>query len=133
VKDRYTVEAGGLLSFNPTSNDSDPNGGALTILKISKPDRGTATLDGVTVTYVAPTGFTGTETLAYTIQDANGSTAQATIAIRITSAATVELPTTGLDLVPAVSAGVVAIVVGGVLLLLTAGQPGRHRAGRHRV
>jgi uncharacterized repeat protein (TIGR01451 family) len=128
-----TVEAGGLLSFNPTSNDSDPNGGALTILKISKPDRGTATLDGVTVTYVAPTGFTGTETLAYTIQDANGSTAQATIAIRITSAATVELPTTGLDLVPAVSAGVVAIVVGGVLLLLTAGQPGRHRAGRHRV
>jgi uncharacterized repeat protein (TIGR01451 family) len=132
VKDRYTVEAGGLLSFNPTANDSDPNGGALTILKISKPDRGTTTLEGLIVTYVAPTGFTGTETLAYTIQDANGSTAQATIAIRITSAATVELPTTGGDLVPAISAGVVAIAVGGVLMLLTAGQPGRHRAGQHR-
>jgi hypothetical protein len=133
VKDRYTVEAGGMLSFDPTSNDSDPNGGTLTILKISKPDRGTVTRDGRTVTYVAPTGFTGTETLAYTIQDVNGSTAQATIAIRVTAAVTVELPTTGFDLVPAISAGVAAIAVGGVLLLFTAGQPGRHRAGRHRV
>ncbi|MFC4067195.1 Ig-like domain-containing protein [Actinoplanes subglobosus] len=133
VKDRYTVESGGSLSFDPTANDSDPNGGALTLLKISKPDHGTATMTGSVVTYVAPTGFTGTETLSYTIQDVNGSTAQATIAIRITAAAGVELPTTGLDLVPAISAGVVAIVVGGALLLFTAGQPGRHRAGRHRI
>ncbi|MEU4160347.1 Ig-like domain-containing protein [Actinoplanes sp. NPDC026670] len=133
VKDRYTVVAGEALTFNPTSNDTDPNGGDLTILKISKPERGTATLTDLTVTYVAPTGFTGTETLAYTIQDVNGSTAQATIAIRITAAATVDLPTTGSDLVPAVSAGVLAIVVGGVLILLTSEKPGRHRAGRRQA
>ncbi|BEL11072.1 hypothetical protein Q0Z83_092630 [Actinoplanes sichuanensis] len=133
MKDRYTVVAGEALTFNPTSNDSDPNGGNLTILKISKPERGTATLTDLTVTYVAPTGFTGTETLAYTIQDVNGSTAQATIAIRITAAATVELPTTGSDLIPAVSAGVLAIAVGGVLILLTGERPGRHRAGKRRA
>ncbi|WP_433792420.1 Ig-like domain-containing protein [Actinoplanes sp. CA-252034] len=132
LKDRYTVEAGGTVTFMPTANDSDPNGGDLTLVKISKPDRGTATMTDLTVTYVAPTGFTGTETLGYTIRNGNGSTAKATIAIRVTAAATVELPTTGADLVPAASAGVAAIVIGGVLVLLTAGQPGRHRPGRHR-
>ncbi|MEU8658905.1 Ig-like domain-containing protein [Actinoplanes philippinensis] len=133
VKDRYTVEAGGTLTFSPTSNDTDPDGGALTLVKISKPDRGTATVADLTVTYVAPTGFTGTETLGYTIRNANGSTARATIAIRVTAAAGVDLPTTGADLVPAMSAGVAAIAIGGVLVMLTTGRPGRHRPVRHGV
>ncbi|GAA1598451.1 Ig-like domain-containing protein [Actinoplanes couchii] len=139
VKDRYTVKKGGTVSFKPLKNDTDPYGEKLTILKIGKPKHGTATLAGNTVTYAAPDGFTGTDTMTYTIQDERGGTARATITIRVSASGgggdNGDLPTTGSNLTPVFTAGMLSMVIGGWLLMLTqvTTRPGRHRPGRHRI
>ncbi|WP_157751958.1 beta strand repeat-containing protein [Actinoplanes derwentensis] len=133
VKDRYTVKKGGTVSFKPLKNDTDPYGETLSILKIGKPKHGTATLAGNTVTYAAAAGYTGTDTMSYTIQDERGGTARATITIRVTASGDADLPTTGSSIAPVFTVGMLAMVIGGFLLILTqVTRPGRHRPGRHR-
>ncbi|HWS34515.1 MAG TPA: Ig-like domain-containing protein, partial [Actinoplanes sp.] len=140
VKDRYTAKKGSTITFKPLKNDTDPNGGKLTILKIGKPKHGTATLAGNTVTYAAAAGYTGTDTMSYTIQNENGDTARATIAIRVTASGggsgdngDGDLPTTGSSIAPVFTMGMLTMLVGGWMLLLSqVSQPGRHRPGRHR-
>ncbi|MEV6344439.1 Ig-like domain-containing protein [Actinoplanes sp. NPDC051851] len=133
VSDRYTVVSGGTISVTPTSNDTDPYDDTLTIVKIGSPQHGTATLnaDG-TVTYVPADGFTGTDTFAYTIKDAHGGRARATVVMRVTSV--VSLPLTGSSLTPVLTVGTLALLVGVAMFVLTgAPRTGRHRPGRHRM
>ena len=68
----------------PLGNDTDPDGDVLTVSAVAPAANGTATLnrDG-TITYVPNTGFTGTETLTYTVTDAQGLTSTATITITV--------------------------------------------------
>ncbi|MFD2451359.1 cadherin-like domain-containing protein [Ideonella paludis] len=55
------------------ANDSDPEGGALTIRNIGKPAHGTLTraADG-TLTYKADAGFTGIDSFTYEVVDPQG-------------------------------------------------------------
>ncbi len=68
-------------------NDSDPDGGALTVTALSSPDDGTVALnDDGTVTYTPADGFTGTDTFSYTVSDPDGETAQADVEVTVQSA-----------------------------------------------
>ena len=84
VDDNATTPADTPVVLAPLANDTDPDGDVLTVTSVTPAANGTATLnpDG-TITYVPNTGFTGTETITYTITDEQGQTSTATIVITV--------------------------------------------------
>ncbi|MEM7236899.1 MAG: Ig-like domain-containing protein, partial [Pseudomonadota bacterium] len=68
------------------SNDSDPDGSALTLTGVTAPSNGVLidNNDG-TFTYIANPGFSGTDSFDYTVSDAQGDSATATATITVTS------------------------------------------------
>ncbi len=65
-----TAEGTPVTLDDPSDNDSDPDGDPLTTVGVGTPTNGTATLnpDG-TVTYTPDDGFTGEDTIPYTVTD----------------------------------------------------------------
>ncbi len=90
--DNATTLAGTPVTIAPLANDSDADGDPLNITSLTPAANGTATLnsDG-TITYVPNAGFTGPETLTYTVSDGNGGTTTATITI-VVGAPPVDVP-----------------------------------------
>ncbi|PIE12333.1 MAG: hypothetical protein CSA70_10000 [Rhodobacterales bacterium] len=82
--DTDTTLEGVAVDVDVLGNDSDPNGDPLTVTIATGPSNGTATVnpDG-TVHYVPDAGFTGTDTLQYTITDPDGNTDTATVTITV--------------------------------------------------
>lgn len=81
--DIYNVAMNGSLDFNPLENDSDPDGDAISLLSVdSSALHGTLTVheDG-SMSYQAPLVFSGNDIFTYTIIDANGDTATATVTL----------------------------------------------------
>lgn len=67
------------------ANDSDPDGGTLTVTGMVNPAHGTAVVNaGASITYTPATDYTGTDTLTYTISDGQGGTAVGTVVITVT-------------------------------------------------
>ena len=60
-------------------------GAALTIVSVSKPANGTATIapDGKSIVYTPNVNFVGTDTFSYTITDGRGGTATATVTVNV--------------------------------------------------
>jgi len=67
----YQVAEDGSITFNPRTNDSDPDGQALTIIAVTQPANGTVTITngGMTLTYTPAPNFNGIRTFTYTISD----------------------------------------------------------------
>jgi hypothetical protein len=88
--DAVTTAQSTAVSFDPRTNDTDPNSYALTVSATSPPANGTATVNtgGTGVTYTPMTGFIGTDTFTYSITDGHGggATATDTITVNATSA-----------------------------------------------
>ncbi|SDG18976.1 Ig-like domain-containing protein [Alloyangia pacifica] len=84
VNDLYNTTGTSTATFDPTVNDSDADGDALTITGIGDPTNGTATLneDG-TVSYTAEEGFEGFDSFSYTIDDGNGGTDTAYVTVEV--------------------------------------------------
>jgi len=89
VADTATTTWISPVSILPLQNDSDPNGDAITVESITAPATGSAVLQagGTTVAYTPKPGFTGTDTFAYTVKDARGAYASATITVTVTAPA----------------------------------------------
>ncbi|NOQ95449.1 MAG: hypothetical protein GQ555_02395, partial [Desulfobacterales bacterium] len=90
VDDSFSVNADSVDNpLDVLSNDSDPDvGDTLTILATGTLDNGgsvsiNATNDGLL--YSPATGFTGTETFTYTIEDPSGAFDQATVSVTVSS------------------------------------------------
>ncbi|MFA5711917.1 Ig-like domain-containing protein, partial [Mycolicibacterium sp.] len=76
------------LTFNPASDDSDPNGDPISITAVTTPAHGTAILNANgTVTYTPAAGYTGPDSFSYTISDGQGGTATATVSLTVTAPA----------------------------------------------
>ena len=71
--------------INVLANDSDPEGGPLTVTSIvNGPDNGTATIDTTgTITYTPDAGFTGNDGFTYSVCDSLGLCDTAIVAIAI--------------------------------------------------
>jgi hypothetical protein len=84
VDDAVTTEPGDPVTLDPRGNDSDPDGDPLTVTSVGTPTNGTAVInpDG-TVTYTPNPGFTGTDTIPYTIDDGNGGTDDGVITVTV--------------------------------------------------
>jgi hypothetical protein len=75
------------VNFNPRTNDSDPEGGALTIQSVTTPSSGTAVVNsGTSITYTPANGFSGQATFNYTIRDPQNATATAGVTITVAPA-----------------------------------------------
>lgn len=70
-------------TFDPRTNDSDPDGDPLTITGAGTPAHGTATYTGTSVTYSPNSGYYGSDSFTYTISDGRGGTASATITVSV--------------------------------------------------
>ena len=66
-------------------NDFDPNGETVTVVAIGNPVHGTAVYDGLSVNYTPESGYQGTDSFTYTISNASGLTASATISLQLYS------------------------------------------------
>ncbi len=71
-------------TFDPTANDSDPDGDPLEVISIDDPVNGTLTDNGDgTYTYTPDENWNGSETITYTISDGNGGTDTAEITFNV--------------------------------------------------
>ena len=81
-----TTTSGTAVTIDVLRNDSDPDGGTLSVVSVSQPASGSvAVVDGRLVYTPAP-GFAGTVTFTYTVSDGNGGTATATVTIVVGAA-----------------------------------------------
>jgi hypothetical protein len=83
VDDMAATTIGTAVTVTPITNDSDPDGDPITVTGITPATNGTAVLNGDgTVTYTPDAGFTGIETISYTLSDGS-LTDTATISITV--------------------------------------------------
>ncbi|MCL4858349.1 MAG: tandem-95 repeat protein [Caldilineaceae bacterium] len=84
VADTATTTQGVAVTINVLANDSDPDGDALTITSVSKPQFGAATTNGQTVTYTPNANFVGNDTFSYVVSDGKGGAATGSVTITVT-------------------------------------------------
>lgn len=83
VSDSATVLQGESVLIDALANDSDPEGDTLTITEVAGAMNGVAVIEAGQIRYTGNAGFSGTETLSYTIDDGNGGSATATINVEV--------------------------------------------------
>ena len=67
------------------SNDTDPDGDALTIAIDDAPSNGTASIQGDSILYTPSTGFSGVDEFTYTVTDPSGATDSASVTITVSN------------------------------------------------
>ena len=82
--DAFFGYIGEEITGNVLTNDSDPEGDAISVISNTDPANGTVTVaaDG-SLSYVPNTDFSGADQFTYTIEDANGATDTATVYISV--------------------------------------------------
>ncbi|HEX8699421.1 MAG TPA: Ig-like domain-containing protein, partial [Myxococcaceae bacterium] len=82
--DGFTVARNsGATVLNVLANDVDPDGDTLTVTAVTQPANGSVTLNGGVVSFTPATGFVGTTSFEYTINDGNGGTDTAMVIVTV--------------------------------------------------
>jgi uncharacterized repeat protein (TIGR01451 family) len=84
VNDTKTTAEDAATTVSVLSNDSDPDGDAISITAKTNGTRGTVSCTTSTCTYTPSANANGTDTFTYTISDPDGATATATVTVTIT-------------------------------------------------
>ena len=93
VNDAISTPYQTAKSFDPRTNDTDPNGFALSINGVGTPGHGTVSFTGTSITYTPAAGYFGADSFTYTIGNGHGGTATATVNVTVTATA----PTANVD------------------------------------
>ncbi|MDX1459473.1 MAG: Ig-like domain-containing protein [Xanthomonadales bacterium] len=84
VDDAYVVPEDSVANeLDVLANDSDPDGDSLTIVSVSSPTNGTASIAGDKISYTPNPGFFGTDTFTYTIDDGFQGQDTATVTVTV--------------------------------------------------
>src|SRR5438067_2138073 len=83
VPDTLSVDEDNAVTADVLANDSDPDGGTLTIQSVSQPAHGQATFAIGTVGYHPAPNFHGTDSFTYTVVDSQGNTAVGTVNVTV--------------------------------------------------
>jgi hypothetical protein len=83
LADTATTSQGTAVTIPVLGNDSAANGGTLTITAVGKPQFGTATTDGQTVTYTPNATFVGTDNFSYFVSDGKGGAAAGSVTVAV--------------------------------------------------
>jgi hypothetical protein len=81
VADNAATPRGEAVTINVLANDTDPNGDALTITAVSKPQFGAAATNGQNVTYTPKAGFAGQDSFSYFVSDGHGNTTAGSVTV----------------------------------------------------
>lgn len=74
------------VTFDPRSNDSDPNSNPITITGVGSPSHGSASVNnGTSITYKPTTAYVGSDAVVYTISDGRGGTSSANVNLTVTT------------------------------------------------
>ena len=85
--DSASTPSGTPVTVSVLANDSDPEGGALTITSFTQGSNGSVTCTAGSCTYSPNAGFVGTDNFAYTISDPGGLTSTAIVTVTVTNQA----------------------------------------------
>ena len=83
VADAYTINVNKQTQFNVINNDSEPDGQSYSITSVGTASHGVVTLFGNNVNYSPASNYAGADSFIYTLTDASGATAIATVSITI--------------------------------------------------
>lgn len=83
--DAVTIAMDAAATIGVLANDSDPDGNALSVVSVGTPAHGTAVVSGNAVVYTPTTGYSGSDSFSYTVDDGFGGRASARVAVTITS------------------------------------------------
>ena len=95
--DAVTVSSGKSAYISVLSNDSDPDGTAISISSFGQGQYGSVAQEGNQLVYTANGDFEGTDSFTYTIVDADGSTAEATVYVTVTGTGTANTAPTAVN------------------------------------
>jgi PKD repeat protein len=84
VDDSATTSEDTSVTIDVLANDTDVDEDTLTVLSVTEPITGSATINlDETITYTPDANFSGTDSFTYTISDGNGGTDAATVTIAV--------------------------------------------------
>jgi hypothetical protein len=83
VDDAATTAFATPVTIDVLANDSDPDGDALTIVSVTQPAGGIATIENGRITYAPSRAFSGLDTFTYTISDGHGHSSSATVTVDV--------------------------------------------------
>ncbi len=83
VNDSDETEKNTAVTIDVLSNDSDPDGDALSVSDVFAASNGTVTNNGTDVTYTPDTEFIGTDNFDYEVSDGNGGLDTATVTVTV--------------------------------------------------
>lgn len=110
LDDTVTTAMGTAVTVAALGNDSDPDGNSLAIVSLGTPANGSAVISGGAIVYTPATGFSGSDSFTYTIDDGQGG--RATARVNVTVQRTNQTPTANNDrfLVPYSGDSVLAVL-----------------------
>ncbi|MEO8451735.1 MAG: Ig-like domain-containing protein, partial [Gemmatimonadota bacterium] len=93
LDDVFTSSTASGLPVLVLANDSDPDGDPLSVVAVTQPARGTAsvTSQGLMVSYTPHAGFVGVDQFTYSVSDGRGGTASATVRVTVIAAVPYDL------------------------------------------
>ncbi|RAH98792.1 hypothetical protein DLJ53_24465 [Acuticoccus sediminis] len=83
VNDSITTDFDQSVSFDPLTNDSDPDGDPLSAALANGPGHGTVVVGDGLWTYTPDSGFSGNDSFTYKVSDGNGGTDTATVRVSV--------------------------------------------------
>ncbi len=83
VDDSIILDEDTSISFDPKTNDSDPDEDPLTITAVGTASHGTVTTDGDTIRYTPDADYNGSDSFIYTIGDGEGGFDTATVNVTV--------------------------------------------------
>lgn len=83
VPDGATTGAGLPVAIPVLANDGDADGDVLSVVSVTQGLNGSVTTDGVSVSYVPNAGFSGLDSVTYTVSDGRGGSASALVTITV--------------------------------------------------
>jgi YD repeat-containing protein len=83
VNDSVSTTENTAITFDPRTNDSDPNGYGLTVTSVATPSHGTATNTTTSITYTPSANWYGADSFGYTISDGHGGTSNARVNVTV--------------------------------------------------
>ncbi|NVK39851.1 MAG: cadherin-like domain-containing protein [Oceanospirillaceae bacterium] len=81
--DNANTDYNNAVTIDVLSNDSDPDGDTLTVTSVSGVNGSALINADNTITFTPADGFSGAETFNYTVSDASGATASATVSVNV--------------------------------------------------
>ena len=82
--DFASVDEDGQVAIPVLANDTDVDGGPLSVVSVTQPDHGTATINaGGTINYQPAANYNGPDSFSYTVSDGKGGSATAVVSVTV--------------------------------------------------